>query len=192
MRQPKPWTNLSHTLVFPIDIDGGELITEVVLKPFTVEQHRAALVEAGKDEDARYEALLRLASGLPEEHVDLLKRPDYISLQKLLQEYISLPATYFQEIKLEDPDDAPLLIPIKGIGRTIERVTIEPPAVRVTKAMGKLKTDDDRADFISAACTGLPAQVLKGMAIPDWTQLQMRLDDFLNQPASYFQPTTSK
>jgi hypothetical protein len=131
-----------------------------------------------------------LACGLPEESVAELKRPDYVSLQMLLHEYITFPAFYFQERKPEDPDDAPLLVPIKGVGRTIERLQIEVPALKVTKAMRKLKTDYERADFCSASCTGLSVPELNRLSVPDWTQLQGRLNDFLNQPADFFQKTT--
>lgn len=192
MKQPKAWVNLSHLLLFPITLDEtGQKLELVELQPFSVQEHREAIAKAGKDEDDRYEALLQLASGLDPAVIDQIKRPDYISLQVLIQEYISLPATYFQEIELDDPDDAPLLIPVKGIGRTIESVQIEAPAMKVTKAMRKLKTPDERADFCSAACTGLKVPELNRMAIPDWTQLQGRLNDFLNNPASFFQKTTS-
>lgn len=196
MSQPKPWINPVHPLRFPVELPDGSRLERVEVFPFTVGEHRAALAKAGKDEDARYEALAVLATGLDVAALEVLKRTDYISLQILLQEYISLPATYYQELDREaadfDPDDVPLMIPIKGIGKVIERVAIEPPSVKVTKGMAKLKTADEKADFCTSACTGIPVEVLNRMSIPDWTQLQGRLDDFLNKPASYFQPTTSK
>lgn len=196
MALPKPWINPVHTLLYPVDLPEGGRLESVEVRPFNVGEHRAALAKAGKDEDARYEALALLATGLDVAALEELKRTDYISLQVLIQEYIGLPATYFQELDREsadfDPDDVPLLIPIKGIGRTIDRVAIEPPSLKVSKGMRKLKTDDERADFCTSACTGIPVEVLNRMSIPDWTQLQGRLDDFLNKPATYFQPTTSK
>lgn len=191
MKQPKAWANLVHVFLYPIALENGAPLERLELRPFTVQEHRAALAKAGNDVDDRYEALLQLASGLESVDVEKIKRPDYVSLEAMIQEYISLPATFYQEIELENPDDVPLLIPIKGIGRTIETLQLDAPALKVTKAMRKLKTADDRADFCSAACTGLSVPELNRMSVPDWTQLQGRLNDFLNKPASFFQKTTS-
>jgi hypothetical protein len=58
--------------------------------------------------------------------------------------------------------------------------------------MKKLATPAERAEFITAHCTGLMLPDLALLTVPDWTQLQGRIDDFLNKPAAYFQKTTSK
>ena len=188
MQEKKAWLMPLHTLRYPINkLEGGEL-TEIQLRPFTVAEHRKAIEEAGTDEDDRFEALLRLASGLPAELLDELKRPDYVSLQILIGEYISLPASYFLGAKPKDQDNAPLLVPIKRFGGQMQdQVSIEVPSLKVSKAMRKMKTDTERADFCTAACTGLSVPEVQSLAIPDWTQLQARLNDFLNKPAAFFQ-----
>jgi len=33
---------------------------------------------------------------------------------------------------------------------------------------------------------------LDGLTVPDWTELQERIDDFLNKPADFFRSATSK
>jgi hypothetical protein len=33
---------------------------------------------------------------------------------------------------------------------------------------------------------------LASLTVPDWTQLQVRIDDFLNKPAAFFRSATSK
>lgn len=187
MQEKTTWSLPDHTLRFPIQIPDQEPLTTISLRPFSVAEHRKAIAEAGKDNDDQFEALLRLASGLSEEVVELIKRPDYVSLSTKIHEYISLPASYFLESVPKDPDDAPLLVPIAGIGRMVERLQLQVPSLKVSKVMRKLKTDDERADFCSSHCTGLSVPEIQSLAIPDWTQLQARLNDFLNKPADFFQ-----
>ena len=186
MQEKTTWSLPEHTLRFPIQTGDGELTT-ISLRAFSVAEHRKAIAEAGKDNDDQFEALLRLASGLSDEVVELIKRPDYVSLSRAIHEYISLPASYFLGVTPKDPDDAPLLVPVKGMGRMIERLQLQVPSLKVSKVMRKLKTDDERADFCSANCTGLSVPEVQSLAIPDWTQLQARLNDFLNKPADFFQ-----
>jgi hypothetical protein len=57
--------------------------------------------------------------------------------------------------------------------------------------MRKLGTAKERAEFITAHCTGLMIPDLASLTVPDWTALQGRIDDFLNQPAAFFRNATS-
>lgn len=185
------WTPAPHTLQWPIASEAGGQLTAVELRPFTVAEHRAALAKVGADEDDQFEALLLLATGLPPAVLEEIKRPDYVTLSKRLHEYVSMPASYFLGASPEDPDDAPLLLPIKAVGREVQRLSLQVPAMKATKIMRKLKTQDERADFISAHCTGLSPVEITRLSVPDWNQLQGRLNDFLNKPADYFQSATS-
>jgi len=191
MAEKQPWKLRDHPLRFPIDTAGGERLEVVSLRAFSVADHREAIAKAGEHEDDHFEALLRMASGLSVEDLEAIKRPDYVSLSRLIHEYVSLPASYFQERLPENPDSVELLVPVKGIGRTIERLDLEVPPMKVTKAMRKLKTDDERADFCSAHCTGLSVPEVQRLSVPDWNQLQGRLNSFLNEPADFFPRMTS-
>lgn len=185
------WTSDPQPLQWPIEIEGAATITVVEFKPFTVAEHRAALASVGRDEDDQFEALLLVATGLEPEVLEQVKRPDYVTLSKRLFEYVNQPASAFLGKIPDDPDDAPLLVPFKGVGREIDRLTLQVPAMKATKVMRKLKTSEEKADFISAHCTGLSAPELGRMSVPDWNQLQGRLDNFLNKPADFFQTATS-
>lgn len=188
MSKKEAWQMPSHTLLFPIDLADGAQLKVVQLRAFNVAEHRKAIEEAGADEDDRFEALLRLSSGLDAVVMDEIKRPDYVSLQVLVHEYISQTAAYFLGAKPKDPDNAPLLVPIKRFGgKTADSVHIQVPSLKVSKAMRKLKTDAERADFCTASCTGLSVPEAQSLSIPDWNQLQDRLHAFLNKPAAYFQ-----
>lgn len=186
------WKPEPLTLRWPVTNEDGQTLTVLELRAFNVAEHRAALARAGDDEDARFEQLAVLATGQPLEVIEELKRPDYVSLSKRLSEYVNLPASYFSGKKPADPDDAPLLVPIKVFGRELERLAIEVPTMKATKVMLKMKTDAERTDFISSHCTGIAPTEITRLSVPDWTQLQVRLDDFLNKPAAFFQSATSK
>lgn len=185
------WKPEPHPLQWPIAAENGEKLTTVELRPFTIAEYRVAMDSAGDDEDDQFEALLLLATGLPLAVLEEIKRPDYVTLSTRIHEYVNLPASYFLGKKPEDPDDAPLLVPIKAIGREVDRLPLQVPAMKATKVMRKLKTPADRADFISSHCTGLSLVEITRLSLPDWTQLQGRLNDFLNKPADFFQSATS-
>ncbi|MFO6340314.1 phage tail assembly protein [Pseudomonas aeruginosa] len=186
------WKPEPHPLRWPVTTECGETLTSIELRALTVEEHRAALATVGDDEDDQFEALLLAATGLSLSVLEQIKRPDYVSLVKRMYEYVNLPASYFLGRKPEDPDDAELLVPIKAIGRTVDRLALQVPAMKATKVMRKLKADAERADFISAHCTGLSTVEIVRLSLPDWTQLQERLHAFLNKPADYFPNATSK
>lgn len=186
------WKPEPLTLWRPVTTAAGQTLTALDLRAFTVAEHRAALAIAGDDEDARFEQLAVLATGQPLEVIEDLKRPDYVSLSARLSEYVNLPASYFSGKKPENLDDAPLLVPIKVFGRELERLAIEVPTMKATKVMMKMKTDAERTDFISSHCTGIAVSEIVRLSVPDWTQLQVRLNDFLNKPAAFFQSATSK
>lgn len=186
------WKPEPHPLRWPVTTEGGETLTSIELRAFTAEEHRKALAAVGTDEDDQAEALLLLATGLPLSVLEQIKRPDYVSLLARLHEYVNLPASYFLGRKPEDPDDFELLVPIKAVGRTVDRLALQVPAMKATKIMRKLKTDVERVDFISSHCTGLSPVEIVRLSLPDWTQLQERLHAFLNKPADYFPNATSK
>lgn len=195
-KRRKPWAMPVYPLCFPITIeeeDGStSTISEITLRPFTVIEHRKALATVGDDVEAQFEALLALATGYDEEVIEKIKRPDFVSLGAILNDYIKLPASYFLERLPENPDTVPLLVPIKGVMGMVDTLTLEVPALKATKIMQKMKGEYEPADFISAHCTGLGVPEIHMLSCPDWTQLQERVDSFLNKPADYFQSATSK
>lgn len=194
-KRRKPWVMPPYTLRFPIKVEDDDgvtsTITEIKLRPFTVLEHRKALATVGDDIEEQFEALLALASGYDEELLEKIKRPDFVSLGAILNEYIKLPASYFLGRLPEDPDVVPLLVPIKGVMGAVDKLTLEVPALKATKLMQKMKGEYEPADFISAHCTGLSQSEIHMLSCPDWTQLQDRVDSFLNKPADYFRPATS-
>jgi hypothetical protein len=121
-----------------------------------------------------------------------------VSIAQYVHDISTPPAAYFLEQVAEadhapaDHDQVQLLQPLNVAGRSVTSLALEMPVLRATKAMKKLKTAKERAEFITAHCTGLMLPDLDLLTVPDWTQLQVRIDDFLNKPADFFRSATSK
>ena len=192
------WMPPKHLLLSPITADDGSQIEQIQLKPLHYAAQKEALARAGDDEDDQFFELALLATGLSVKELDQLKRPDYVSIAQYVHEMSTRPASYFLAQVADgvepsdDPDQVQLLQPLAVAGRTLTSLPLEMPVLRATKVMKKLKTAKERAEFITAHCTGLMIPDLALLTVPDWTQLQVRIDDFLNQPAAFFRSATSK
>ncbi|MCS4246780.1 phage tail assembly protein [Pseudomonas sp. BIGb0164] len=187
------WMPPLHRLLSPVTADTGAMIEQVQLKPLYYAAQKDALARAGDDEDDQFFELAKLATGLSEKELDQLKRPDYVTIAHYVHEMSTRPAAFF----LGEPEESSsheqvkLLLPLDAAGRTLTELPLEMPALRATKVMKKLTTNKERAEFITAHCTGLMIPDLAHLTVPDWTQLQERIDDFLNQPAAFFRNATS-
>lgn len=203
------WTPPIHALLCPITADDESQIAQIQLKPLFYAAQKEALARAGDDEDDQFFELAKLATGLSATELDQLKRPDYVSIAQYVHDMSTRPSAYFLEqdeaqqasgdqpgegfdAHPVDPDQVRLLLPIEVAGQRLTSLSLEMPALRATKVMKKLKTAKERAEFITAHCTGLMLPDLALLSVPDWTQLQGRIDDFLNQPAAFFRSATSK
>ncbi|RQO57814.1 phage tail assembly protein [Pseudomonas sp. KBW05] len=186
------WMPPLHRLLSPITADTGASIEQVQLKPLYYAAQKDALARAGDDEDDQFFELAKLATGLSEKELDQLKRPDYVTIAQFVHEMSTRPASFFLGEPVSSSHEQPvqLLLPVDAAGRTHTALDLEMPALRATKVMKKLATAKDRAEFITAHCTGLMIPDLAGLTVPDWTGLQERIDDFLNQPAAFFRNGT--
>lgn len=198
------WNPPVHKMLCPVEgVDG--LLEELTFKPFTHGQHHEAIAAAGKDEDDRYEALARLATGLPAEVIETFKRPDYVSVSEWLNKYVWSTSAELLELEFLDEEGekteerggegyvVPLLVPITlTTGEKVEQVTLRLPELRATKAMKQQKTDLAKARYIVAHCSGLFLPDVLLLSVPDWNRLQGLVGHFLNKPAAFFQSVTSK
>ncbi|HCT08742.1 MAG TPA: phage tail assembly protein [Pseudomonas sp.] len=187
------WMPPLHRLLSPITSDTGAMIEQVQLKPLYYAAQKDALARAGDDEDDQFFELAKLATGLSEKELDQLKRPDYVTIAHYVHEMSTRPAAFFlgEAEESSSLEQVKLLLPLDAAGRTLTELPLEMPALRATKVMKKLTTNKERAEFITAHCTGLMIPDLAHLTVPDWTQLQERIDDFLNQPAAFFRNATS-
>ena len=186
------WKPPLHILLAPITADSGASIEQIQLKPLFYAAQKQALARAGEDEDDQFFELAKLATGLSEKELDQLKRSDYVSIAQHVHDMSTRPTSFFLGDSTEPGEQVQLLLPLEVAGRVLTSVTLEMPALRATKVMKKLATNKERAEFITSHCTGLMIPDLDGLAVPDWTQLQERIDDFLNKPADFFRSATSK
>lgn len=197
------WMPPKHVLLSPITGDDESQIEQIQLKPLFYAAQKEALARAGEDEDDQFFELAKLATGLSIKELDQLKRPDYVSIAQYVHEMSTRATSHFLQQAAEageavdvepadDPDQVQLLQPLTVAGRSMTSLTLDMPVLRATKAMKKLKTAKERAEFITAHCTGLMLPDLASLTVPDWTQLQVRIDDFLNKPAAFFRSATSK
>ncbi|QJI30735.1 phage tail assembly protein [Pseudomonas sp. ADAK18] len=195
------WMPPLHVLLSPITADTGATIEQIQLKPLFYAPQKEALARAGDDEDDQFFELAKLATGLSVKELDQLKRPDYVSIAQYVHDMSTRPASYFLEELGEAANESSesltteqvqLLLPLDAAGRSLTSVTLEMPALRATKVMKKLTTAKERAEFITSHCTGLMIPDLASLTVPDWTELQERIDDFLNKPAAFFRSATSK
>lgn len=191
------WMPPLHILLSSITADTGATIEQIQLKPLFYAAQKDALARAGDDEDDQFFELAKLATGLSEKELDQLKRPDYVTIAQYVHDMSTRPASFFLDESREPggssiTEQVKLLLPLNAAGRTLTDVTLEMPALRATKVMKKLTTAKERAEFITAHCSGLMIPDLADLTVPDWTELQERIDDFLNQPAAFFRSATSK
>lgn len=207
------WKPEPHPLRWPVALDDGQTLKELPMRPILHGEHVEALEGLDKKKDERaanndpmddieydetaFVALAALATGLPESVIQKLKRPDFNGLAKRVMQMVSLPSYHFMTAEQsrasnQQKDNPQLLVPLKGSdGITHESIELEVPDLMASQMMRKIKNRFERAEFISAKCTGLIAHDLKQLTVPDWNTLQVRVNHFLNETADYFPATTS-
>lgn len=204
------WKPEPHTLRWPLTIENDQVLTELPLRPILHGEH-AELLEALDEqkaaraakgdpmEDVEYDesafiGLAAMATGYPESVIQQLKRPDFNGLSKRVLEMVSFASDAFMtsEQKLASSKDNPvLLVPLKGSdGFKHDRIQLEVPALEATRMMRRVKGARQRAEFITAKCTGLIPHDLHQLTVPDWNTLQERVNHFLNETADFFPSTT--
>ncbi|MCW6036831.1 phage tail assembly protein [Spirulina subsalsa FACHB-351] len=205
------WKPAPHPLRWPLTV-ADETLTALPLRPILhgehadliarMEAHKAEQAAQGKPlDDDEYDnqvflALAVLTTGLDEKTLLKLKRPDFNGLAQRVFELVSAKSTAFMDADMQarasDPDAPPLLVPIKcSDGITRDAITLEVPDLEATQLMRKYTDRRQRAEFITAKCTGLMVQDLAQLTAPDWNTLQARLNDFLNMTGDFFRLGTS-
>lgn len=178
------WTIPPYPLRWPLKDDQGRTVDTLTFRPILHGEHAEVLAKHTDDDD-RLIALLELATGQTPALLETLRKPDYNSLAARIAELVNQDAAHFMSETI-DPDNPRLLVPIDTGGQRLERLTIEVPSLKASREMQKIGDPQKRSEFITAHCTGLMLPDLAELSVPDWNQLQGRLDDFLNEPASSF------
>lgn len=199
------WTPAPHTLRWPLTVDEKPM-SALPLRPILhgehadlitrMESHKEDCANDGKPlADDEYDhlvflSLATLATGLGEKTLLKLKRPDFNGLAQRVFELVSSKSMAFMDATQRagaDPDEPPLLVPVKcSDGITRDAIGLEVPDLETTQMMRKITERRERAEFITAKCTGLIAHDLAQLTVPDWNTLQARLNDFLNETGDFF------
>lgn len=180
-----------HPLVWPIE---NESLESVTIHTLTMGQHRelSEKNKANKTDTKLLRACISESTGLSEIMLKKLVTPDYTSIQNHVLELMNAKASTLMEEEF-DPEAPALLIPILGDDRQDKtHYKLRPPTVATTDLMDTHEDEWERTIFISSSCSGFTKDELERLSLPDWNQLQERLIDFLEQPADYFRPKTSK
>lgn len=162
---------------------------ELEFRPFTFAEYKAALVEAGDSEEKRGDTLITLATGLTQAEIEQLKTPDKNTIDAHVIDYTTRDAEYFfLKDGVELDKDAPkLLHPMKGH----ERLTLQTPSVKASRIMSTVENTADnpyaQAEYITRACTELMPHEIESLSLPDWNQIQRRIECFLNLGSDSFQ-----
>ena len=176
-------------LLAPLKDDKGNELNELKARLLTIQEAWQAEDEI-KDEDLRMDHFVRLVSGLSEAELEKLPYPDFTALATFIADQLHKPASSW-EGNASTKDKHVMLMPFNHGGEYIAETRVQHPSVKAVRLRNKQKDQRDRSLFIISHCTGISVDALKLFSVPDWTELNVRVGDFLQQPTSYFQKTTS-
>jgi len=180
----------------PLVSDEGTPITTLTAALLTLGQNNQADTKATDDLTAS-DLRVMAVTGLSEDELNRLAAPDFNSLASYVEKQRTQPTAAFLGNKQNNQNnqnaDSPTLIqPISANGgEQVNSLTLKVPTVKMIRMRDKVEGDlMTRALWLTAACTDVGPDDLLSLAMPDWIQLQMRLGDFLQQPAAYFRSGT--
>lgn len=205
------WKPDPHTLRWPLTLEDGQVLKELPMRPILHGEHATLLAELDEQKAARaangdamddiefdesaFVGLASFATGLPESAIQKLKRPDFNGLAKRVLAMVSLTSHHFmtaEQARASSKDRPLLLVPLKASdGITHDSIELDVPDLQASRLMRKIKNARERAEFITAKCTGLIGHDLNQLTVPDWNTLQHRVNDFLNETADSFPSATS-
>lgn len=203
------WKDIGVPLLQSLQRDGGEKHSSLTLKMITRSQHQTVLDEHEGDRDAIYRALVQLGAGLSDTEVARLVTPDYNSLAKLVDDAYGKASDYWfsdllwsglkpkerkaAEISWRAHNRLPLLVPVDTITRgMIDAIDLQFPTIGALDKMHQLP-EDQQDDFITMHITGLGADELGDLSVPDGKSVNGRVSDFLSKTGSFYSAgTTSK
>jgi hypothetical protein len=171
----------------PIKDDEDNLIESVTINLPLFGAYKASKKVADGDQDAEIDALITACTGLSQSVIEKLKTPDYNSIEYHVLEFTTRDADYFfakAGVSI-DKDKPQLLVPV-GHHNDVDLYT---PSVKASRVMDKVKITSNpyaQAEYITTACCDLMVEDIDKLSVPDWNQLQNRINSFLNEASSFF------
>ena len=174
----------------PLVSDEGTPITTLTAALLTLGQNNQADTKATDDLTAS-DLRVMAVTDLSEDELNRLAAPDFNSLANYVEKQRTQSTAEFLGNK-QDADSPTLMHAISANGgEQVSTLTLKVPTVKMIRMRDKVEGDlMTRALWLTAACTDVGPDDLLSLAMPDWIQLQMRLGDFLQQPAAYFRSGT--
>ncbi|MDW1763131.1 phage tail assembly protein [Vibrio sp. 1069] len=176
---------IKHLLLNPIT-DNDKEITELTFEPLTFSVYSDIDVE--QDNDLVVEEFTLALTGISDKAFDQLSSPDFNSISDIVFRLVTKNSDdWLPGIEISN-DKIQLALPIQGDdGRTITEIELKVPSVKTRKIYKAQPTDKKKQAFITHACSGLSETEIGRLFMPDWNQLQVNIDNFLNQQAGFFQ-----
>lgn len=173
----------------PISSVSGEMLSQVSINLITFGQYKTVVEQAGDDEIQKVDLLIQAATGLALADIEKLKTPDFNTFEYEVIEMTTRPSAYFLSKQGQALDvDSPVLLKPLGDKTSLTLVT---PTVKASRMMGKVentaKQPFAQAEYITKACADLMDDEIDALCVPDWNQLQERINHFLNQASDFFQ-----
>lgn len=182
----------AHELVWPVEDDKGQELSNVKINLLTMGQHRElSKIHKGKDTDL-LRGCISASTGLSTKELKSLVTPDYNTIRDFVLELMHASASTLIA-GFDSSADPVLLHSFQGDdGQDKTSYVLRPPTVATTDLMETHKDEWERTLFISASCSGFSHAELERLSLPDWNLLQERLIDFLEESADFFRQKTLK
>lgn len=164
-------------------------INQIEMKMLTCGEWQSICDGVGGDQDAVYQALIEASTGLTAEQLGALLVPDYNSLVARAEDMFGKDSWYwFDRLKLKlkkSATELPLLVPVTTAEGRVDRLELKYPTLKALKFM-RAQPNEQRNKYILGVCSGLGADELELLSVPDWRALNDRVTDFLEQTGDFF------
>lgn len=159
----------------------------VTVKPITLAQSVELEYPSGDENENEIEIedqvkLVMYSTGLTEDEVYSLTKPDFNSIFEAAHHFLTLDAYHLAG---KDLDESKLDLYLLFTGG--RHITFDFPTLRLSKQSKDFDSDVARAVFIISNITDLDADEIENMLMPDYRSLVSRTSDFLTSPAAFYQ-----
>jgi hypothetical protein len=151
----------------------------------TSKEHKQIIEKNAGNSDKIYRALIQLGTNLTETELKQLVMPDYNTLLDLVEEHYGQPSSYWFEKAERVPDDNVSELMLLHPQGSLKTLKFTFPTLAVMDVMESHDKEDQDA-FIKMSCTGLGKEELESLSISDAKMLDIKVNNFLSQTASFF------
>tara|TARA_B100001059_G_scaffold236796_1_gene290458 strand:+ start:2916 stop:3473 length:558 start_codon:yes stop_codon:yes gene_type:complete len=178
--KPQDFLEKTFTLLQPV---GDDNQTEsVTVKPITVAQNVELKLPDEKFELEDQVRLVIVSTGLTEDEVYSLTKPDFNSIFEAAYNFLTLDAYH-----LAGKDISESKFELNLLFTGDRHIQFKYPTLRLSKQSQDFTDDVERAVFIISNITDLDGDEVENMVMPDYRSLVSHTNDFLLNPAAFYQ-----